>query len=371
MRKVLILSNSSSGLYEFRREILLDMLRDSEVYLSLPDMDQYYDYLGHDGNQMIHTPFDRRGMNPIKDIKLLRSYLRIIRDIRPDVICTYTIKPNIYGGIASRIKRIPYIVNITGLGTALQGDGILSKLLTILYKIATRRASCIFFQNEYNMKFMQDRGIAYGNARLLPGSGVNLEHHTCKPYPSEESGINILSVLRIMKDKGIEEYLRVVEELGGQSDGDSDACINFILAGNYEEETRDKYQPEIDRLCSENKLQYLGFRDDIDTLYEECHMVLHPSYHEGLSNVCLEAAASGRMVLASDIPGCRETLVNNISGYTFEAKSSEALKGAVERAIALSPDKRESMGLAGRNHVRENFDRTIVISKYRDVINTI
>lgn len=364
MKKVLILSNSSSGLYEFRNELLLDMMTDNEVYVSLPDMDHYYDDLAKEGCHMIHTEFERRGMNPLKDIKLYIEYRKIIKKIKPDVVCTYTIKPNIYGGMASRMSRVPYICNITGLGTAIQGGGLLAKVLVMMYKVATKKAKTIFFQNEYNRDFMMSKGIAANNARLLPGSGVNLEKHVYRDYPSEENGIRILSVLRIMKDKGIEEYFDTVDKLGSNE-------VKFSLAGNYEEETKEKYEPILNRLVEEGKLIYLGFVDEMDDVYASHHMVLHPSYHEGLSNVCLEAAACGRPVLASDVPGCKETIVDNKSGILFRVRDAEAVVNSVKRFLKYSTKERESMGLAGREYVEANYDRKIVIDEYRKALNTI
>jgi len=359
MKKILILSNSSSGLYEFRNEIVLDMLKDHEVYLSLPDRDNYFELFEKEGAKMIYTEFERRGMNPLKDLGLYKTYKRIIKEIKPDLVCTYTIKPNIYGGMASSVCRVPYVVNITGLGTAIQGGGILARLLTCMYKIATNKAKCVFFQNEYNRNFMQERGIAKKTARMLPGSGVNLNVHSYKAYPLEENGIKILAVLRVMKDKGIEEFLGLVDELGSEK-------VKFILAGRYEEETKDQYEPIIKRLESEGKLEYKGFVDDMDVLYSECHFIVHPSYHEGLSNVCLEAAACGRMVIASDVPGCRETLVENKTGYLCKLKDKESLIEAAGKALALSENEREEMGRAGRSFVEKNYSRDIVIERYRE-----
>lgn len=360
MKKILILSNSSSGLYEFRNEIILDFMRDHEVHVSVPDMDKYYDKLQDEGCIMHHTEFERRGMNPLKDIQLYKKYRALVRQIKPDIVCTYTIKPNIYGGFACKMTRTPYIVNITGLGTAIQGGGILAKILVGMYKISTSKAKCIFFQNEYNMHFMNDRGIGSNVSKLLPGSGVNLEVHKYRPYPSEENGINILSVMRIMKDKGIEEYFEVVDKLASDK-------IHFILAGNYEEETREKYEPVLNRLVREGKLEYLGFVDDMDALYERCHIVLHPSYHEGLSNVCLEAAACGRPVLASDIPGCRETIIDGETGILFKPQDCCAIVRGVKRCLKKTREERGKMGIEARNYISLEYDRKYVIEKYRNV----
>ena len=196
--------------------------------------------------------------------------------------------------------------------------------------------------------------------RLLPGSGVNLNTHSYIPYPSEENGIEILSVMRIMKDKGIEELLQAIDELGTER-------VHFTIAGNYEEETRTLYEPRIDRLVKEGKLTYLGFVDDMNPVYEKSHIIVHPSYHEGLSNVCLEAAASGRPIVTTDIPGCKET-ISESSGILCQSRSTKSLADAIKKMLDLTSEEREAMGKAGRVHVEKFFDRNIVVKAYRDVI---
>ena len=212
MGKILILANSSSGLYGFRNELILEMLKVNQVIASLPDETNNKELL-QEGCQIIKTDFNRRGMNPIKDFGLFLTYKNMIKKINPDVVLTYTIKPNLYGGLVCRLMGIPYICNITGLGTALQSDNILSKILLFLYRISTSKARCIFFQNKENMEYLQERKVALKNAKLLPGSGVNLTKFEYQPYPSEEQGICFLAVLRIMKDKGIEEFLTAAEDI--------------------------------------------------------------------------------------------------------------------------------------------------------------
>ncbi len=363
MKKILIISNSASGLYEFRKELIQNLKEDNEVYLLLPeeDNDRYVKAFIGEGCKYIHTPFNRRGMNPAKDIALIVTYKRIIKDVSPDVVLTYTIKPNIYGGFAAKNLKISYITNVTGLGTAILDGGLLSKVLLLMYRVATSKAKCIFFQNSSNMEFMKSKGITgCGDVRLLPGSGVNLNEHPYIPYPSEEDGIEALSVMRIMKDKGIDELLQAIDDLGAEG-------VHFTIAGNYEEETKTIYEPKLEKLVREGKLTYLGFVDDMNPIYEKSHIIVHPSYHEGLSNVCLEAAACGRPIVTTDIPGCRET-VNEESGILCQPRLAESLVEALKNVLAFTKEEREAMGKAGRAHVEKNFDRNIVINAYRDYI---
>ena len=357
--KVLILSNYANGLILFRKEVLQAFVNKNwETVVSVP-MDENCSKISELGCRLCPTELERRGMNPVKDLKLLFTYLGLLKQEKPDVVLTYTIKPNLYGGLACRIKRVPYLMNITGLGTSLENPGLLGKVLLIFYRFVTAGAKCVFFQNSGNMEFMKAHKIALKNSCLLPGSGVNLREHPRKEYPSEENGIRFLAVLRVMKDKGVSEYLQAVQIIKKKYKN-----VSFALAGAYEEDSRAEYEPLIQELEGQGVLQYLGHIHNVPEVMADSHVIVHPSYHEGLSNVLLEAAACGRPVLASNVPGCRETLQNKVSGVLFEARSADKLVAAMEEILSLSEESREQMGMEGRKYVEEHFDRKKVISIY-------
>ena len=366
--KILILTNYANGLYLFRKELLLALMEEGhDVAVSVPpdeNVDKLRNLSYNDKKaKIIETPFERRGNNPFRDFGLFMTYMRILRTDKPDRVLTYTIKPNLYGGLACRIKGVPYICNITGFGTAIEGGGVLSRVLLGFYRVSMKKAVCVFFQNKGNREFMNKHGIAKNNSRLLPGSGVNLTEHPFEDYPPEDKHIRFLAVIRIMKDKGIDEYLEAARIMRERHKG-----LKFYLVGEYEEETRGLYEPIIEELQSKKIIKYLGHIDNVAEVMAKMHIIVHPSYHEGLSNVLLEAAACGRPVLASDINGCVETFAEGESGFAFEAKSTDALVEAMEKIIALSTRQRRSMGIAGRAWVEENFDRNIVIKAYKDEI---
>lgn len=369
--KIMILTNYANGLYLFRKELLLAFMEDGhEISVSLPPDENVEKIcrlsLKGKSPEIIETPFERRGNNPIKDFGLFRTYLRLLRQQKPDMVLTYTIKPNLYGGLACRIKKVPYICNVTGLGTAIENSGILSRILLLFYRISMKKARRVFFQNSKNLYFMNQHGIAVTNSRLLPGSGINLDEHPIEEYPSEEQGICFLAVIRIMKDKGIEEYLEAARIMMVRYER-----IEFYLVGEYEEETRSVYEPKIKELQEKNIIKYLGHIDYVKEVMARSHIIVHPSYHEGLSNVLLEAAACGRPVLASDINGCIETFVEGESGFSFEIKSTKALVEAMEKILMLSPSQRRLMGLNGRAWVEKNFDRNIIIETYKDELKSL
>ena len=260
---------------------------------------------------------------------------------------------------------IPYLVNITGLGTAIQRGGILADNILKLYSLACNNAKCVFFQNKDNMTFMKKHKIGLKKSVLLPGSGVNLVEHPYTPYPSEKEGIRILSVFRIMKDKGIEEYLEMVEAVKESSIGEK---LSFELSGEYEPETREEYEPKLKRLVEKGMLKYYGYSEEVFRIMGQSHIILHPSYHEGLSNVLLEAASCGRPVLASYIPGCKEAFRQGISGMGFIPGDASQLERALREIMAKTEDERRNMGMMGRALMEKNFDRKLVLQAYEEEI---
>lgn len=361
--KILILSNNANGMYLFRKEALLAFRdRGYETALSLPP-DEYCGKIEALGFRVIPTELERRGVNPVHDFKLFTRYMKLLKEEKPEVVLTYTIKPNLYGGLACRIKRVPYLVNVTGLGTALEKPGVMGRVLLKFYQIAAKNAACVFFQNDGNRQFMLDKGIGRNNNRLLPGSGVNLSEHPLSPYPSEEEGVIFLAVLRIMKDKGIAEYLECAEKITGEYTN-----AHFYLAGEYEEETRRIYEPRIEELSGKGIIKYLGHIDNVPEVMAGSHVIVHPSYHEGLSNVLLEAAACGRPVLASNVPGCRETMQQGFSGLLFAPGDTQSLVQAIKTILSYTESDRRKMGLRGREYVENAFDREKVVEAYLEEI---
>lgn len=353
--KILILTNSDVGLYKFRKELLEKLLEEHEVSICLPN-GEFIPALEKIGCNYISCEFDRRGMNLPSEIKLIKNYWKIIKKIQPDVVFTYTIKPNSYGGAICALFRIPYIANITGLGTSIENGGVTQKITLALYKYGLRKAQKVFFQNNYNYQYMSEKRIVGDNYFILPGSGVNLADNSFEPYPSEKEGIRFLFVGRIMRDKGIEEYLycaRQIHKIHPE-------CL-FDIVGDYDDES---YRPIIENYEKKNIVKYYGQQKDVHSFMKSHHILIQPSYHEGLSNVLLEAAACGRPVLASDIPGCRETFDDNISGIGFKAGDRESLVKATKKMIAKSASEREKMGIFGREKVEKEFDRKQVIEAY-------
>lgn len=357
MKKIMILANSSSGLYDFRNDLVKQLLTEYEVVASLPDTVKTAE-LEAEGVRVINTEINRHGVNPKEDFGLYKAYRKILKEEKPDGVLTYTIKPNIYGGYACRKMKIPYFVTITGLGTTFQKEGILKKLVVTMYRVALKGAECVFFQNSVNRDIFVQNSIKGKKSKLVMGSGVDLELHKVLDYPEENGKVQILYIGRNMKDKGTDELLSAAEHYK------DDACVEFKLLGysdgDYEETVR-KYSEDGIIVTHE-------YDTDVDKHIRECSAVILPTYHEGMSNVLQEAAASGRPVIASDIPGCREIFEEGKTGFSCEPKNTASLIQAIEKFISLSREERRKMGLEGRIKVEREFDRRKVTRDYLEEI---
>lgn len=351
--RILILANNDVGLYQFRRELIEKLLEENEVYISLPYGD-LVDPLKEMGCTFIDTSVDRRGINPITDLKLFFSYIKIIKQTKPDLVITYTIKPNIYGGLVCRINHISYATNITGLGTAFEKNGLLRKVVTIMYKVACNKAKVVFFENEENRKlFVTESIVSEKQTYRLNGAGVNLDKYKVIEYPKGDT-IKFLFMGRVMAEKGINELFHAMKKLI-----DDGVKCELDVLGNYEED----YKNIIEEYEAEGWLHYHGYQKDVRPFVEKCHCFVLPSWHEGMANTNLECAACGRPVITSNIHGCLEAVIDGKTGYLVEKKNVDDLYKKMKKFTILSYDKRKDMGDTGRKHMEAIFDKKIVVQE--------
>lgn len=358
MSKVLILTNSSGGLYDFRNEFVEALLKENEVYISLPD-DVKTKELRLEGARVMQTPIHRRGMNPLEDIKLYLRYRRMMKELKPDLVITYTIKPNIYGGFCAAILKIPYIATITGLGGAFDKSGLFVRLIVGMYRAGLKKASCVFFQNEENRDIFRKYGIAGKKDRLVMGSGVNLKRHCYEPYP-EGDETHFLFVGRVMKERGILEFVDAARRLHSDK-------VFFDILGACDED----YQEMLDTLQHEGVIRQLGFHTEVHPYLTAASAIVVASFHEGMSNTLIEAAATGRPVIATNISGCREAFEEGITGFGFTPGRSEELTAAIQRFLELPYEKRSEMGREARKKMEREFDRNAVTASYMDEVHQI
>lgn len=351
--KILVISNDSGGLYAFRKELLSALCAAHEVIVATP-FDASLDGLSALGCRLIETKMERRGMNPAKDLVLLQTYQRIMRDERPDLVITYTIKPNIYGGLAAQTLKIPYAANITGLGTAFQKQGGVRRMIETMYRSALRKAKVVFFENTGNRDTLVDLKIVKPEqCRCLNGAGVNLDHFQLTEYPAEQMHTRFLFIGRIMREKGADELFWAMRQLRKEG-----VLCSLDVVGSFEE----NYKAQLDEYQKENLLRYHGFQKDVRPFIANAHCFVLPSWHEGMANTLLESAAMGRPLITSDIHGCMEAVNAEKSGYLFPVKDREQLLQTMIRFCLLPYEQKRSMGEASHRHVALHFDKRNVVS---------
>ena len=359
--KVLFISNLTSYTYNFRYEILQKMVDSGHEIVVVCHNDDEGKQKGLEdlGCRMIEVPFNGKGTNPKEELRLLNTYKKLVRDERPDIVFTFTIKMNLYGGIAAKKYKVPYVPMITGLGE-LEKDGKLRTILMFLHKRVMPSAKAVVFQNRANKDFFEKNGISYKKAILVPGSGINLKKFGFCDYPSEKKGIRFVFIGRLTVAKGISEYLDMAER-----EKKNHPDFSFLIAGVCDEEFKDR----VKNLQERGIVEYLGQLSDTRELLKSIHCLILPTFHpEGLSNVLLEAAATGRPAICTSRPGCREVVQDGINGLYCEAKNTDNLASVVEKFCAMSEDDHKKMGLEGRKVVEQRFDRMIVVNEYMELL---
>ena len=353
MGKILFLSNSSGGLYDFRHELIQELKkRKQSIVVCNPEEEKKID-LERIGCKVLVTKMDRRGMNPLKDVALILQYKKIIEAEKPDLVITYTIKPNIYGGLVCRWLGKTYATNITGLGTAFENKGLLKGVATILYRLALKQARVVFFENESNKNYFVSLHVTKEtNARVLNGAGVNLTYYHYLEYPEDGECFQFIFIGRIMKEKGIDELFFSMKQLV-----DEGKACSLVVLGKYEEE----YEGIVRRYQDDGWLEYLGYQDDVRPYINQVHCFVLPSYHEGMANTNLECAACGRPIITTNIPGCREAVIKGKSGLLCKPRDAEDLYGAMKKMMGLSNSERREMGRLGRKHMEDVFDKKEVV----------
>ena len=363
---ILVLTNNFGGLYSFRKEVMQALVeRGYKVVISGPGKDDSLKvkWFENIGCRLIETPFNRQGTNPLADIKLVICYRKLIKQENPQVVLTYTIKPNIYGGMACALTGVPQIANVTGLGAAVEYPGLMQKLTILLYKIGMRKTWLTFFQNNDNMEFCKVHGMVRGRAKLIPGSGVNLDYHIKKPYPAETEPIRFLFVGRIRREKGIEEFLSVAESITKMHNN-----VEFHVVGGCE----GNYEDRLLELQKKGIVNYHGRQPDVRPYFAMASCTLHPSFYpEGMSNVLLESCATGRPIMTTMRAGCREIVEDGRNGYLVKQQDTEDLIAKVEKFLALPYAERKAMGDAAREKAEREFDRQIVINAYLKAVDSI
>ena len=317
------------------------------------------DYFLERGCRHIDIDVDRRGKSISKDLKLIKEYKKILKKEKPDIVLTFTTKSSIYGGYVCSKLKIPYIVNNAGL---LEASGLFEKFMKFLYKKGFKKASCIMFQNSYEMEYIETILKWKTPYKRIPGSGVNLDKFYYSPYPN---GTTIIFnfVARIAQFKGIDEYLECAKIIK-QRYPDTE----FRIFGDYDE---DKYKQVIEEYEEKGIVKYFGIQMDMKPFIVACNAAIHPSHYEGMTNVVLEHSAMGRPCIGSNIPGVMDGIENKSTGYVFQVRNVADMVSNIEEFIRLSWHEKEEMGKKARAKMEKEFDRDLVTNSYLDVIGKI
>ena len=368
---IAVLTNNDDDIYCFRKELIEGLIAAGyDVLISCP-YGEKFELLTHLEYHYDNPDIDRRGTNVVADFKLYRHYRKLFKKYRPSVVLTYTAKPNVYASIAARGLKIPYINNVTGFGSVLNKKGLMRAFIMKLFKIAYRGAACIMFQNSTNMQLAIDNGMVKGNYCLIPGSGVDTERYPLQEYPQGGDGLQGDAVVfnyigRILRDKGVDDYIAMAKIIKEKYPKAEFNMLGFI------EPTEMHYQAELAELSEKNIVVYHGSQKDIKPFIARAHATIHPSvYGEGMSNVLLESAASGRPLITTDNPGCQETVDDGITGSIYHGGDVNALVACVEKFLAMPNEERKLMGERGREKVKKEFSRSIVVKAYLEEITKI
>lgn len=369
--KILFNNNVLSGLLSFREDVIKHFIdKGCDVVLIAPNV--------HDRTVLNRVPekaklilieMERNSKNPFNDINYLLKLIRIIRCENPDYVFNYTIKPNIYGSIACKFLGVPSSAMLAGLGYTFSHNGFVAKIGRSLYKYALRFPQYVLFLNKNNVETA--KRIKLCNSKkiiwLEGGEGVNLTKYGYHDNSSQE--IKFLFVARLLKEKGYCEFVDAAREIKK-----SYPKVRFLVAGGLSLTSPGHVtEEEFDQNRREGIVEHLGNVSDMPKLYSMPGIVVViPSYYsEGLNRSLMEACSAGKPIITTDMPGCRETVVDGKNGFLVKPRDVKDLISAMTNVIQLNEDQMSSMSLASRKLAEEKFDVKKVIAIYDEIINSI
>jgi len=370
IKTVAIVINTSWNIFNFRLG-LLDALRDEGFRIVvIAPYDDYSDKLVDLGYEFHDIKINNKGTNPFQDLLLVFSFYRLYRRLKPDVILQYTIKPNIYGAIAAKLADCHTINNISGLGTVFLNDRFSSKLAHWMYRFSLRFAKKVFFQNPHDRElFLENKLVSKDLTDVLPGSGIDIDKYKPAKGKNLNSPFVFLLVARMIKDKGIVEYVGAAKKILQNTHLKK---IEFWLLGDlYLGNPTAISQNEIDQWQAQGIVKYFHHVDDVVSVMNQANCIVLPSYREGLSRVLLEAAALAKPIITTDVPGCKDVVIHGINGYLCKVKDEFDLAAQMEKMLLLSRSAQKAMGQKGRDKIVAEFDENFVIKKYIEEIDEI
>lgn len=372
--KLVLVANTSWSMFNFRRGIIRRLLGEGYLVTIIAPVDEFSEKLREMGCDVVGLKMSAKGTNPLQDLKLVYTLYRLYQEISPDFIIHYTIKPNIYGSLAAKLANIPSLAITTGLGYTFVNDNIIAKVARSLYKLAFYFPSEVWFLNEDDrQEFLQHRLVANHKAMLLHGEGVDLEYYSQKAISSvvskierdEPKSVRFLLIARMLWDKGVGEYIaaaRVIKQRYPQA--------IFQLLGACDVSNPSVITREQIRLWEEDSLvEYLGTTDDVRPFILNADCIVLPSYREGIPRTMIESASMGKPLIVTDVPGCRDVVIPDRTGFLCPVKDAAALAHCCEKIINMNAEQITNMGEAGREFIASKFDEQVVVKQYMKTLN--
>jgi glycosyltransferase involved in cell wall biosynthesis len=366
--KIAIVLNTSWNVYNFRLGLINALREDGNEIFVIAPPDQYSNRLVDMGFKFLPVRMDSRGVNPMKDFRLILELYKLYKKVGPDIILHYTVKPNIYGTLAAKAAGIPMINNVCGLGTVFLKKGLVSVVAKTLYRFAFRYPHKVFFQNHDDFQlFVREKLIKSRIADTVPGSGIDLKKFQPDEYSDSTASFTFLVISRLIYDKGIIEYIDAIRKLNALG-----INARFQILGAKDPVHKRGIPVEIvDSWIQEGLVEYLGTTDDVKSKVALADCVVLPSYREGLPRTLLEAASMGKPIITTNTAGCKHVVDDQENGFLCEVKSADDLAEKMLKMLQLSPEDRKLMGEKGRNKVLQQFDENIVINKYQEAIKKL
>ena len=368
-KKILISINTAWNLLNFRAGLIHGLISSGFEVIALAPQDKYVAELELLGCRFVHLEMDNQGTHPVRDFLLLRRYWLLLKIEKPDLCLFYTIKPNVYGSLASTICGIPFINNVSGLGAVFIQDGWLRQLVSALYRLAFRNSNQVFFQNHDDLGlFLENKLVKVGLTDVLPGSGVNLNCFTPVDDGDRKtlaSPFRFLLIARMLKDKGVVEFVNAAQLLK-----ESGVKAEFCLLGFLDVQNPAAISiKQMKEWTDQGYVKYIGVSDDVREHIASAGCIVLPSYREGTPRTLLEAAAMGKPIVTTNVVGCKEVVEHGVNGFLCEVKNAEDLALKMKEMLFLAEEQRKLMGQNGRIKMEKEFDEKIVIQKYLKAID--
>lgn len=366
-RRVVIAANSVWNIINFRQPIIQAVQAAGAIPVMISPIEPgSQSQVRELGLEWLNLPIARSGLNPIADLRLLVSFGAMLRRLAPLALLSFTIKPNIYGCIAARLLGIPAIANISGLGTLFIKRSRVTRFAMHLYRFALSKAHIVFFHNPDDLALFVGQGLVRPDqARVLPGSGIDLDHFVATHLPAGRP--KLLLIARLLEDKGVREFIEAARLLRREGSDLEFQLLGPIDIGNRTSISR----AELDAWVAQGIVDYLGDTDDVRPFIAAASAVVLPSYREGLPRTLLEGAAMGRPLIATDVPGCREVVQEGVTGFLCEPRDSIALMQAMKKLAQLPLGERQKMGGAARGLVERRFGQELIFEAYCSALSAL